>query len=180
MRADAERSVRAILEAAEKVLSADPTASLEQIAETAGVARTTIHRRFSNRQALIDAMATTAVEQLEQAIEASRPETMPPLVALYRVTGNVLRTKINWRYALSPQATAAPSVLAGQDRIARRCLELLERAREHGLFDEATDLEWVRRVYYALIGEALRDRDDDPDLLATRVVETLLHGLAAR
>ncbi|MGH8920783.1 MAG: TetR family transcriptional regulator, partial [Actinomycetes bacterium] len=52
-RADAERTVQAILEAAERVLSADPTASVEQIAAAAGVARTTVHRRFATREALI-------------------------------------------------------------------------------------------------------------------------------
>jgi AcrR family transcriptional regulator len=42
LRADAERTVHAILAAAERVLSADPAATMEQIAEQAGVARTTI------------------------------------------------------------------------------------------------------------------------------------------
>ncbi|MDG4862728.1 helix-turn-helix domain containing protein, partial [Streptomyces sp. T-3] len=61
LRADAERSVRVILEAAERVLAADPAASMEHIAEAAGVARTTVHRRFANRQALVDALADSAV-----------------------------------------------------------------------------------------------------------------------
>ncbi|MGW0436862.1 helix-turn-helix domain-containing protein [Micromonospora sp. NPDC003197] len=64
LRADAERSVRAILEAAERVLAEEPGASMEQIAAAAGVARTTIHRRFANRQALIDALASSAARQL--------------------------------------------------------------------------------------------------------------------
>lgn len=93
LRADAERSVRAILEAAERVLAADPGASMEQIAEAAGVARTTVHRRFASRQALIDALAESAVRQLTQAIEDARPDTTPSLVALHRVTANVLRIK---------------------------------------------------------------------------------------
>ncbi|HEY9379181.1 MAG TPA: TetR family transcriptional regulator, partial [Jiangellaceae bacterium] len=51
LRADAERSVRAILEAAERVLADDPSASMEQIAEAAGLARITVHRRFASWQA---------------------------------------------------------------------------------------------------------------------------------
>jgi len=50
LRADAERSIRSILEAAERVLSADPAASMEQVAEAAGVARTTIHQITANVQ----------------------------------------------------------------------------------------------------------------------------------
>lgn len=82
LRADAERSVRAILEAAERVLATDPGATMEQIATAAGVARTTIHRRFAHRQALIDALASSAARQLAQAVEDGRPDTAPPLVAL--------------------------------------------------------------------------------------------------
>ncbi|MFD3929771.1 TetR/AcrR family transcriptional regulator [Streptomyces sp. NPDC058614] len=183
LRADAERSVRAILEAAERVLAADPGASMEQIAEAAGVARTTVHRRFASRQALIDALAESAVRQLTQAIEDARPDTTPSLVALHRVTANVLRIKGAWSYALGQPADEGGGAAAGWDQLGARCLELLARARDEGLLDPAADLEWVRRVYYALIGEALHgdDRPDpDPDVLAALVVDTLLHGAGRR
>ncbi|WP_329547512.1 TetR/AcrR family transcriptional regulator [Streptomyces sp. NBC_01356] len=183
LRADAERSVRAILEAAERVLAADPGASMEQIAEAAGVARTTVHRRFASRQALIDALAESAVRQLTQAIEDARPDTTPSLVALHRVTANVLRIKGAWSYALGQPADEGGGAAAGWDQLGARCLELLARARDEGLLDPAADLKWVRRVYYALIGEALHgdDRPDpDPDVLAALVVDTLLHGAGRR
>ncbi|MFJ2826952.1 TetR/AcrR family transcriptional regulator [Streptomyces sp. NPDC087263] len=183
LRADAERSVRAILEAAERVLAADPGASMEQVAEAAGVARTTVHRRFASRQALIEALAESAVRQLGQAIEDARPDTAPPLVALHRVTANVLRIKGAWSYALGRPADEGGAAAAGWDQVGARCVELLGRARDEGLLDPAADLEWVRRVYYALIGEALHGDerpDPDPDALATLVVDTLLYGAGRR
>ncbi|MEU5891840.1 hypothetical protein ABZ835_34170 [Streptomyces sp. NPDC047461] len=68
-----------------------------------------------------------------------------------------------------------------------RCLEFLRRAQREGLLDPAADLEWTRRVYYALISEALHgpgaDRDpdaQDPDALATRLVDALLRGAGPR
>jgi AcrR family transcriptional regulator len=178
LRADAERSVRSILEAAERVLSADPAASMEQVAEAAGVARTTIHRRFANRQALLDAMAVTAMAQVSEAIEAGRPETAPPLVALHQITANVLRTKMSWQFALGQPATPGSAAAEAQHEVERRCLELLGRVRDLGVLDADTDLDWTRRVYYALIGESLHgdDADSDADALATRVIDTLLHG----
>ncbi|MFE9765483.1 TetR/AcrR family transcriptional regulator [Streptomyces sp. NPDC005808] len=183
LRADAERSVRAILEAAERVLAADPGASMEQIAEAAGVARTTVHRRFASRQALIEALAESAVRQLTQAIEDARPDTAPPLVALHRVTANVLRIKGAWSYALGRPADEGGAAAASWDQVGARCVELLGRARDEGLLDPAADLEWVRRVYYALIGEALHGDerpDPDPEALATLVVDTLLYGAGRR
>ncbi|MFE2212579.1 TetR/AcrR family transcriptional regulator [Streptomyces canus] len=106
LRADAERSVRAILAAAERVLAQDAGASMEQIAEAAGLTRITVHRRFANRQALLEALAVSAKQQLIDAIEEARPDSAPALVALYRVTANVMRVKNTWRYT---SATPRPA-----------------------------------------------------------------------
>jgi AcrR family transcriptional regulator len=183
LRADAERSVRAILEAAERVFADDPGASMEQIAEAAGLTRITVHRRFASRQALLDALAVSAKQQLIEAIDEARPDAAPALVALYRVTANVLRVKSAWRFTLShatPHSDAAAAIWAD---INTRTLELLARAQREGLLAPATDLEWTRQVYYALLSEALNrpgmEQDSaaqDPDALATLVIDTLLHG----
>lgn len=182
LRADAERSVRSILEAAERVLSGNPAASMEQVAEAAGVARTTVHRRFASRQALVDAMASTAVQQLLEAIEAGRPEAAPPLVALHQITVNVLRTKVSWAFALGQPAASGSVVAEMQQQVVRRCLELLGRVRDLGVLDPEADLDWTRRVYYALIGESLHgaDADADTDVLASRIIDTLLRGAGPR
>ncbi|GAA5204235.1 TetR/AcrR family transcriptional regulator [Streptomyces thinghirensis] len=184
LRADAERSVRAILEAAERVLSADPGASMEQIATAAGVARTTIHRRFAHRQALVEALASSAARQLAQAVEDGRPDTAPPLVALHRITANVLEVKGAWAFALGLPADPDSEAAAVHQDIGRRCITVLERARADRLIDETADLHWVRRVYYALLGESLQGNPDDAgidtDTLAARIIDTLLHGAGPR
>ncbi|WP_394816476.1 TetR/AcrR family transcriptional regulator [Streptomyces lancefieldiae] len=181
LRADAERSVRAILEAAERVLAEEPGASMEQIAAAAGVARTTIHRRFANRQALIEALASSAARRLAQAVDDGRPDTAPPLVAMHRITANVLQVKSAWAFALELPTDPDSEAVALHQDIARRCITVLKRAQDDKLIDEAADLDWVRRVYYALIGESLRgNADADPDALATRIIDTLLHGARPR
>ncbi|GAA2735492.1 helix-turn-helix domain-containing protein [Actinocorallia aurantiaca] len=182
LRADAERSVRAVLEAAERVLAEDPGASMEQIAAAAGVARTTIHRRFANRQALIEALASSAARQLAQAVDDGRPDTAPPLVAMHRITANVLQVKSAWTFALGLPAGPDSEAAVLQQDINRRCIAVLKRAQADKLIDQAADLDWVRRVYYALIGESLHGNADgaDPDALAARIIDTLLHGAGPR
>lgn len=184
LRADAERSVRAILEAAERVLSADPGASMEQIAVAAGVARTTIHRRFAHRQALIEALASSAARQLAQAVDDGRPDTAPPSVALHRITANVLEVKSAWAFALGQPPEPGSEAAALHQEIALRCITVLERAQADKLIDEAADLHWVQRVYYALLGESLHgnsdDTDFDTDAVAARIIDTLLHGAGPR
>ncbi|MFI0446388.1 TetR/AcrR family transcriptional regulator [Actinomadura sp. 6N118] len=187
LRADAERSVRAILEAAERVLAEDAGASMEQIAEAAGLTRITVHRRFANRQALLEALAVSAKQQLLDAIQEARPDSAPALVALYRVTANVLRVKNSWRFTLNhstPHSEAAAALWAEIDAYT---VQLLTRAQDEGVLAQDTDLEWVRQVYYALLSEALNrpgaEQDpaaQDPDALATLVIDTLLHGAGPR
>ncbi|MBT2554516.1 TetR/AcrR family transcriptional regulator [Arthrobacter sp. ISL-5] len=185
LRADAERSVRAILEAAEQVLSHDSGASMEQIGDAAGVARTTVHRRFANRQTLIDALAISAIQQLAEAIEEGRPDTAPPLVALYRVTANVLKTKNAWKFTLGNPTSDTSAAASIWERINTRCMELLTRAQREGLLDAAADLEWTRQVYYALMSEALQrptpgSEAAETDARAELVVDTLLYGAGRR
>ncbi|MFI1258224.1 TetR/AcrR family transcriptional regulator [Streptomyces netropsis] len=181
LRADAERTVRAILEAAERVLSSDPTATMEQIAAAAGVARTTVHRRFVTREALVDALAAWATQRFHEAVEAARPRTSPPLVALHQVTVNVLQVKIGWGFAMSRTAPTDPEVARAHADVLDQCDHLFRRAREAGLLPPDADLEWARRVYYALIHEAAEEgrgaEEEAVDALAARVVDTLLHGV---
>jgi AcrR family transcriptional regulator len=181
LRADAERTVNAILEAAEQVLSADPTASMEQIAEQAGVARTTIHRRFATREALIEALAASAVRQIEEAVTAARPRTAPPLVAFHQGTANILCVKLAWRFAVTQISPGSPAARIQQRVIAEGDL-VLERLQQAGLIRADIDLRWARRAYHGLLDAAISpdETETDPDLLAARIVETLLHGLGLR
>ncbi|MFH8492104.1 TetR/AcrR family transcriptional regulator [Streptomyces longisporoflavus] len=181
LRADTERTIRAILEASERVLAANPAATMEQLAKAAGVARTTVHRRFATRDALLDELTGWAARQFADAVDAARPDAAPPLVALYQVTANVLRVKTDWSFSMN---RATENTHPEADRIhaevSATCVRLFRRAREAGVLRPDIDLDWTRRVYYALIHEAAKEGAEgergDADALATRVVDTLLRG----
>jgi AcrR family transcriptional regulator len=183
LRADAERTVRTILDAAERVLSEDPAASMERIAEAAGVARTTVHRRFATREALIDALTAWAAERFATAVAAARADTAPPLVALYQVTANVLEVKIGWGFAMGRAASSSdPEVARVHADVLRKCDSLFRRAQDAGVIRADVDLTWARRVYYALIHEVSTGGgagSDDVGALTTLVVDTLLRGIAS-
>ncbi|MBF6348377.1 MULTISPECIES: TetR/AcrR family transcriptional regulator [Nocardia] len=185
LRADAERTVRTILDAAERVLGQNPNATLEQIAEAAGVARTTVHRRFANRDDLVRTMAIEAWQRMDAAVDAARPYTAPPLVALHQATANVVAIKHGAAYALDRVGPADDEVAEIQAAVFGKCDAVLRRAQAEGVVPAEADLDWVRRVYLALITETVHGETDadppaDPDTLARRVIDTLLHGTAGR
>lgn len=182
LRADAERTVHTILEAAERVLLGDPTATMEQIAEAAGVARTTVHRRFATREALIDALTRWATEQFATAVDGAVSDTAPPLVVLYRVTADVLRVKIGWGFAMTRAASVTdPEIARVHADVLEKCDRLFRRAQATELLRPDVDIAWARRCYYALIHEVTQGgtADADIDALTTLIVDTLLRGFGA-
>ncbi|MET7331303.1 helix-turn-helix domain-containing protein [Nonomuraea sp. NPDC005650] len=174
LRADAERSMRAIMAAAEDVLSANPVATMEQVAEAAGVARATVHRRFASREALIEAMEVAAWQEIQEAVHAARPHTAPAQVALHQATANILQIKPGWRFTLARQVPLSKRAQAVQAEVMELCEAVFGK-----LLGPDADLVWARQVYLALLGEAAHGSPpgSDPDALATRVIDTLMHGV---
>jgi AcrR family transcriptional regulator len=119
--------------AAERVLAEDAGASMEQIAKAAGLTGRTVHRRFANRQALLEALAVSAKQQLIDAIEDARPDVAPALVTLYRVTANALRVKNSWPFTLDHAAPRIETTAALWETIHARTLSLLARDQSEGL-----------------------------------------------
>src|SRR4051812_22649549 len=84
-RADADRSVHAIRQAALEALAGDPDASMAEIARRAGVVRATIYAHFPTRESLLDAVMEDATGQVAEAMREAEPERGEPTEALERV-----------------------------------------------------------------------------------------------
>src|SRR5688500_4169220 len=72
-RADALRNRERILDAAERMLTRAPSATLADIAAAAGVSRSTLHRRFQNRDKLIAALGERPQDPLPERPEGPLP-----------------------------------------------------------------------------------------------------------
>src|SRR5438477_5374201 len=83
-RADAERSISSIIDAALEALASDPNASMAEIARRAGVVRATIYMHFPTRESLLDAVMEHSTALVADAIRQAEPDRGEPAEALER------------------------------------------------------------------------------------------------
>lgn len=181
LRADAYAKAVEVLEAADRLLRVNPTATLEEIAREAGASRATIYRRFPTRADLLVALSRWAVGRIVSALEDAQIGVLPAKEALYRATLNVIEAKVGLEYTRTLTPADDPLVAKAQERMRGLAIQLLTQCRTQGLIASEADLEWVLTVFYALVHEAaVRDVGSDemtPEKMAAQVLDTLLHGV---
>jgi len=150
-RADAERSIAAILDAAVELLGERPDASMEEIAGAAGVSRQTVYAHYSSREALLDAVSERAIAQAVAAIDAAEPERGPPAEALERLVAASWQTLE--RHARLLESMRAHRTAEEHDfhaPILARLERLIRRGRRAGVFDRKQPITWLLATVLAL------------------------------
>lgn len=88
-----DQTANTILDHAARVLAEQrDAASLADIAQAAGVARSTLYRYFSNRDALLNALSQRAMQELHGRIQEAELDTLPVPEALARLTRGFIAT----------------------------------------------------------------------------------------
>lgn len=176
-----QRTRRAILEAAITEWSRDFSASLSDIADRAEVSRSTLHRYFPDRQALIDAALVDAGELLEQQAAKATADcrtAAEELEALMRACIDV-GDAIIFLFADPDRFTDNPNWREDEDP---ELPALIRRAQVEGALRDDLDPAWVVGVFYSLIYVAAQSINAGvlPRHRAGDVaVRTLLHGLSS-
>jgi AcrR family transcriptional regulator len=156
-RADAERSIAAILDGAVGLLGDRPDASMADIAAAAGVARQTVYAHYESREALLAAVAERALAEAVAAIDAAEPERGPPAEALDRLVRAWWRTVERHARVLEALAMAFPAVHEAHDfhaPILDRIVRLVRRGRRSGDFDGRLPVEWTAAAFLGLMHAA--------------------------
>lgn len=154
-RADAERSIARILDAAVEALASDPEATMAEVARRAGVVRATVYMHFPTREALIEAVTNRAINQAAKVIAAAEPERGDPVEALRRVIESAWRTLASYHSLVALNVGLAPEELHKRHRPVLDLLQpLIQRGQGEGAFQAEVPAEWHLSMILALIHAA--------------------------
>jgi AcrR family transcriptional regulator len=156
-RADAERNIAAILDAAVEVLGERPDASMAEIAAAAGVARQTVYAHFESREALLAAVADRAMAATLAAIDAAelpRGSAGDALVRLTRSWWSSIEPMARVLEALTTAFPARDEMHEFHSPIVARIEGLVRRGQRSGEFDAELPVEWVAVSFLALMHAA--------------------------
>jgi TetR/AcrR family transcriptional regulator, mexCD-oprJ operon repressor len=155
-RADAERSIASITQAALETLASDPDASMAEIARRAGVVRATIYMHFPTRESLLDAVMDHAVDQVAQAIRAAEPERGDPREALERVLAATWRQLSEFHSVLEININrlTAKELHRRHLPMTTQLVPLIERGQAEGAFRSDVSAEWQIAVVRAIVHAA--------------------------
>ena len=183
-RADAQRNIERILDAAVDALTDDLDASMSEIARRAGVVRATIYVHYPTRDALLDAVTERALHETRRVIDAAEPQRGDPIEALRRVIAATWRHlgRYHALVAITTSRATSEQVHASHAPVLNQLLPLIQRGQASGAFRTDVSADWHLSMLIALIhaasAEARAGRITDHDA-ETAVVETVLGAVAS-
>jgi AcrR family transcriptional regulator len=159
-RADADRSVARILDAAVEALATDPEASMAEVARRAGVVRATVYVHFPTRDALIAAVTERAMTEVTEVIAAAEPDQGDPAEALQRVLTAAWRTLGRYHALVAINVRLPHAELHDRHRSVMATLQpLIERGQRDGAFRTDVSVAWHLSMLLALVHAASAELD---------------------
>jgi TetR/AcrR family transcriptional repressor of mexCD-oprJ operon len=183
-RADAERNIAAILDAALACFSRNADASVGDVARAAGVGRVTLYRHFPSREALLDAVLAHAISRADAALEAVAVDDGPAPEALSRLIHSSWRIVDHHRSLLAAAQRDLPPtrIRHHHDQAMARVERLIARGQDEGDFRTDLPRPWLVATFYSVLHSAAEEVDAgrlDPTQAPEILTATLLDAFAA-
>ncbi|MBO9407178.1 TetR/AcrR family transcriptional regulator [Shimia sp. R9_1] len=170
-----------IIEAGFTVFSANPTATLQDVADEAGIGRATLHRHYKGREELMAALAMAAMKELDAAIEAKTQDAESHTEALRLSLEAMIPLADRQMFLANEPLDHVPEVLAAYTRQLEELAEAVEAAKAEGGFDAAVPTAWIVQAFETLTYAAwavVRDGDATAEEAAALTWRTLTSGLS--
>jgi AcrR family transcriptional regulator len=178
------RTRGAILAAAAVVLARDRAATLPDIAEAAGVGRTTLHRYFPDRESLIEAAVEDSIQAISQSVAEAALDQGPPMDAMRRAVAAMVAVGDRLMFVFGdPRVLQGYRAPAGVVPPSDPVLDLIKRGQAEGAFDPEVSASWIQHVLWVLVYRGCEDADSGElprhGITAT-VIRTLENGIHMR
>ncbi|MEV4706070.1 TetR/AcrR family transcriptional regulator [Actinoplanes sp. NPDC049316] len=142
-RADARRSIAAVLDAAVALLGGKPDASMDEIAVAAGVSRQTIYAHYSSRDALLHAVTRHITAEVAVKLSGLDLDSGSAVEALGRWIGASWTLLERYPVLLTPAiVTPDGDEQERHEPVTGGLIRLLERGRHGREFDPAMPTTW--------------------------------------
>ncbi len=166
-----------LLQTATEVLVADPTASLGDVARAAGMGRTSLHKLYPTRHALLVALAKDGLDLLEQTYRDVELDVPGPEVAsaLKRLVTALIPLGPRLEFLLRERSLEVESELISRlDDLDAPVRTLVRRAQDEGVLVGDLPVDWVVASVNALVYTAW-------DLIASgRIAPVAAPGMVMR
>lgn len=178
-----ERTKKLILESAVEVLTVNPAASLQDIAEAAGVGRVTLHRHFGSRDFLIQELARYSLEETDRACEPIESQATSAKHALELLIDVLVRLgdRFHFIWYGHPNIWNCEELADEIKRHDDELRELISEVKREGAIAADVPTAWVisciENLSYAA-WSSTREGSIAPNDAAKLVCRTLFQGLA--
>ncbi|GAB2859874.1 TetR/AcrR family transcriptional regulator [Lentzea nigeriaca] len=158
-RADAERNIAAILDAALVSFTEDPQASMAAIARAAGVGRVTLYAHFPSREVLLEAVLDRTIAAAGAVIEKATPGEGPATEALRRLLRSSWHELDQHRklFDLAQRELGAAALRQRHREVVDHVEALLVRGQQEGVFRRDLPMTWLVTTVYSLLHAAAED-----------------------
>lgn len=140
----------AILQAGFDVFSKNSSASLDKIAKRAGVGRATLHRYFSSRDDLIEALAWAAMEELNQAVEEAVKDAQSYTEGLRLALTAIVPLSNRQLFLTNEPLDKSPKIAEAYLKDQHELMADIEKAKQEGAFSPEVPTKWIAECFEAL------------------------------
>ncbi len=180
-----QKSQAALLAAGMELLSKNPEATLSEIAQQAGVGRTTLYRLYETKEQLIKAIAVQCMESFDVATEHLESEAKSALHGFHLMFKAILplAKELEFLMKLGDIAENDPELMAIYDKQQQEMTQLVELAKQEGSIQKKVPTLWIVNLLDGLFYSSwltLNAGIMSHDELADLMFETLCHGVAKK
>ncbi len=177
------RSRESLLDAALGLLAENPSASLRDVAERAGVGRATLYRHFASREGLVRAVAHECLRRTDENLAPIAEQGLTGRVALEAVIRRIMPLAQQYHFLLSLWSVAEEDeqVRSIYERQLNQLSVLVDETKAEGAIDPTVSTGWVVTLIDAQLAAAwwmIGRGQFNAEQAADAVIRALFEGIS--